>query len=79
MPVTPSMARPESQFLSDQNASVQGTLAMEGLSLDPASVEIGRRYDAGEITLEEFSAAMQAHVENLTSQSRRKQEDAATP
>jgi hypothetical protein len=77
MPVTPSMARPETQTLSDQNASVQGTLAMEGLSLDPASVEIGRRYDAGEITLEQFSAAMQAHVASLTSQGRRKQEDAA--
>jgi hypothetical protein len=50
-----------------RNESVLGTLAMEGITLDPVSIEIGRRYDQGEITLEEFSAAMQEHLANLAS------------
>ena len=50
---------------SQQNASVKGTLEMEGLTLDHVSAEIGRRFDAGEITLAEFSAQMQAHIAKL--------------
>ena len=54
----------------EQNESVIGSLAMEGLTLDPVSAEIGRRFDQGEITLAEFSSAMQAHVSKLAETAR---------
>jgi hypothetical protein len=46
---------------------------MEGITLDPVSLEIGRRFDQGEMTLAEFSAAMQAHVAKLASDARQAQ------
>jgi hypothetical protein len=49
---------------------------MEGLILDSVSAEIGRRFDQGEITLDEFSAAMQAHIAKLASIARRKEAEA---
>jgi len=63
----------EKQARAEQNQSVLGTLAMEGITLDPVSIEIGRRFDQGEITLAEFSAAMQAHIAKLASDLRRAQ------
>jgi hypothetical protein len=63
----------EKQARTERNQSVLGTLAMEGITLDPISMEIGRRFDQGEITLAEFSAAMQAHIANLASDLRRAQ------
>jgi hypothetical protein len=62
-----AVSEQELQVRRSQNASVLGTLAMEGLTLDAQSAEIGRRFDAGEITLSEFSAAMQAHIARLAS------------
>jgi hypothetical protein len=64
----------EKQARAEQNQSVLGTLAMEGITLDPVSLEIGRRFDQGEITLAEFSAAMQAHIAKLASDARQTQD-----
>jgi hypothetical protein len=61
----------------EQNESVVGSLAMEGLTLDPASVEIGRRFDQGQMTFEEFSAAMKTHVANLASIARKSEGEGA--
>jgi hypothetical protein len=63
----------EIQARREQNESVKGTLAMEGLTLDPVSAELGRRFDQGEITLAEFSAAMQEHVSKLALAARQAQ------
>ncbi len=38
---------------------------MEGLSLDAITREINRKYIAGEMTLEEFSNAIDAHVASI--------------
>jgi hypothetical protein len=61
----------------EQNESVLGTLAMEGLTLDPASAEIGRRFDQGQMSFEEFSSAMKAHVANLASIARQREGEGA--
>src|SRR5579875_2329921 len=66
-----AVSQQDLQARIEQNASVQGTLAMEGLTIDAVSAEIGRKFDAGEITLEEFSAQMQAHITMLASLARR--------
>ena len=42
--------------------STLGTHAMEGLFPDAATMNILRRYETGELTLEQFSAAMDAHA-----------------
>ena len=77
MPVAEKvLSRQETKARSEQNRSVLGTLAMEGLILDSVSAEIGRRFDQGEITLDEFSAAMQAHIAKLASIARRKEAEA---
>lgn len=61
----------EKRSRRQKNESVIGTLAMEGLTLDATSAEIGRRFVEGEITLEQFSSQMQAHVEALTAAARK--------
>ena len=47
--------------------SVIGTNVMEGQPPDAATLAILRRYDRGELTLEEFSAEMDAHARTLIS------------
>ncbi len=48
--------------------SVLGTHAMEGLLPDAPTLEIMRRYETGEYTLDEFSAAMDAHAYALVAE-----------
>ncbi len=43
-------------------ASSVGSLAMEGQRLDAATLDLNRRYVAGELTLDEFSAAIDQHL-----------------
>jgi len=45
--------------------SVLGTHAMEGMFPDEATLEIMRRYIAGEFSMEDFSAAMDVHARSL--------------
>jgi hypothetical protein len=45
--------------------SVLGTHAMEGLFPDETTLEIMRRYEIGELSLDQFSAAMDAHAHSL--------------
>ena len=45
--------------------SVIGTNVMEGQPPDAATLAIMRRYDNGELTLDEFSAEMDAHASSL--------------
>ena len=45
--------------------SVIGTNVMEGQPPDAATLAILRRYDCGELTLDEFSADMDAHARSL--------------
>ncbi len=47
-------------------ASTIGTHAMEGLVPDPETIAILTRYQEGELSLEEFSEAMDAHARTLT-------------
>ena len=45
--------------------SVIGTNVMEGQAPDAATLAILRRYDCGELTLDEFSAEMDAYARSL--------------
>ena len=45
--------------------SSQGSLAMEGQSLDPETLELSRRYADGEISLEEFGRHIEQHAMSL--------------
>jgi Antitoxin VbhA len=45
--------------------SVIGTNVMEGQPPDATTLAILRRYDRGDLTLEEFSAEMDAHARSL--------------
>lgn len=45
--------------------SVTGTNAMEGIEPDAATQALFDRYKSGELTLEEFSSAMDAHAHAL--------------
>jgi hypothetical protein len=73
MHVAESTVTAQEKARTERNQSVLGTLAMEGIAPDPVSLEIGRRFDQGEITLAEFSAAMQTHLATLASAARRAQ------
>ena len=46
-------------------ASSQGSLAMEGQSLDPLMLELSRRYAEGELSLEEFGKQVEQHAASL--------------
>ncbi len=46
-------------------ASSEGSLAIEGQTLDEATRELNRRYIAGELTFEQFSDAIDHHVAQL--------------
>ncbi len=45
--------------------SVIGTSAMEGLTLDAATLELMRRFQEGEIDLDQMSAGIDRHVQAL--------------
>jgi len=47
------------------NESVFGTHAMEGLEPDEATRAIFHRYAEGDLTMEQFSEAMDQHVHQL--------------
>jgi hypothetical protein len=47
------------------NASVVGTNAMEGLELDPETLALMGRFELGELTREELSAAIDLHVAEM--------------
>jgi len=53
------------------NESILGSSAMEGLFPDEATLAILQRYEGGELTLEEFSAAMDQHAHHLLAAQRR--------
>ncbi len=50
--------------------SVIATHAMEGIEPDAATLALYRRYESGELTMEGFSAAMDAHASELVAVSR---------
>ena len=50
--------------------SVIATHAMEGIDPDAATLALYRRYESGELTLEGFSAAMDAHALELVAANR---------
>jgi hypothetical protein len=47
------------------NESVLGTNAMEGLTLDAETLALMRRFEEGELTRQQLSAAIDRHVETL--------------
>ncbi len=49
------------------NASVFGTNAMEGLTLDAETLGLMRRFETGELTREQLSAAIDEHVNAMLS------------
>jgi hypothetical protein len=52
------------------NQSVLGTFAMEGLAPDAATLVLLRQFEEGELTMEQFSAAMDRHAHALLAQQR---------
>lgn len=66
----PTLSAEEKLGRSESMASVLGTHAMEGLLPDEATKKIMRRYSDGELTLEEFSAAMDAYGKALVEATR---------
>ena len=50
------------------NESVLGTNAMEGLTLDAETLALMRRFEEGELTRQQLSAAIDRHVETLLAQ-----------
>ncbi len=49
----------------ESNESVFGSFAMEGLEPDEVTRSIFLRYENGELTLEQFSEAMDRHANEL--------------
>jgi len=47
------------------NASVIGTNAMEGLELDSETLTLMHRFEAGELSREQLSAAIDEHVAEM--------------
>jgi hypothetical protein len=61
----PEISEQEKQRRQRMVRSVLGTHAMEGLFPDEPSLSLMRRYEHGELTLDEFSDAMDAHAYSL--------------
>ena len=61
----PSISEDEMNGRQRSVASNLGTHAMEGLFPDGPTLTILRRYEHGELTLEQFSEAMDAHARKL--------------
>ena len=60
-----TLSEQELKHRRDSIASNLGTHAMEGLFPDAATLTILRRFETGELTLDQFSAAMDAHAKAL--------------
>jgi hypothetical protein len=58
---------PQAEKLSRQrsNQSSLGTFAMEGLTPDAATLALMQDFEQGDLTLEQFSAAMDSHAQKL--------------
>jgi hypothetical protein len=61
----PSISPEEKLRRQRINESVIGTSAMEGITLDTQTLLLIRRYEDGELTREELSAAIDAHVREM--------------
>ena len=61
----PEITVQEKQRRRQINDSVIGTNAMEGIELDAETIALMRRYEEGELSRQELSAAIDAHVEAL--------------
>jgi hypothetical protein len=57
----------EAEKLSRQrsNQSALGTFAMEGLTPDAATLALMQQFEQGDLTLEQFSTAMDTHAQKL--------------
>lgn len=49
----------------ESNQDVLGSHAMEGIFPDEATISLMRRFEDGELTREELSAAIDCHVQDL--------------
>ncbi len=61
----PKISEEEKLSRSLSNNSVFGTFAMEGLEPDEVTRKIFHQYENGELTLEQFSEAMDRHAHDL--------------
>ena len=66
----PSFSEDEMNGRQRSVASNLGTHAMEGIFPDGPTLTILRQYEHGELTLEQFSKAMDAHARKLIASSR---------
>jgi len=57
------------------NASVIGTSAMEGLELDSETVTLMHLFETGELSREQLSAAIDAHVAEMLAARRNQSRD----
>ncbi len=57
------------------NASVIGTNAMEGLTLDSETLTLMRRFEDGELSRQQLSAAIDLHVASMLSKRMANQEE----
>ncbi len=60
-----SISEEEKLRRQQASASVIGTHAMEGLTPDATTLDLFRRYEEGDLTLEQFSDAMDRHASAL--------------
>lgn len=67
----PSISEDEKARRHQLVESVLGTNAMEGLSPDTATLSLMRRYEQGELTMEQFSEAMDRHAHELLAAQRK--------
>jgi hypothetical protein len=61
----PPISEEEKLRRQRSNESVLGSSAMEGLFPDQATQAILRQYENGELSLEQFSQAMDSHARQL--------------
>ena len=57
------------------NASVIGTNAMEGLTLDSETLTLMRQFEEGDLSREQLSAAIDRHVAGMLNQRANAQEE----
>ena len=61
----PAISQEERMRRHSNMESVRGTHAMEGMFPDSQTLVLMQKYESGEFTMEQFSAAMQAHALSL--------------
>ena len=61
----PTVAEAEKERRRHILASSEGSLAMEGQSLDAETAELSRRYAEGELSLEQFGELIEQHVASV--------------